>query len=159
LLNVALASSLVWSELFPAGVRSLVWVSVLVIWVGSAVFSYRKDGQNHPPQDASPLKETFAVALDHYLKGNWFESEHVLQKLLVGNPRDVDVRLMLATAWRRAGRFSEAATQLDQIECLDGSDKWELEIDRERRLIHQGRTEQASEPAAADPPAEVPDAA
>jgi hypothetical protein len=165
LLNLALMASLWWSELFSAGVRSLLWLAVVAIWVSSAVFSYRRDRRHLTPPAPDPAEDAFQEALDHYLKGNWFEAEHFLRGLLARDARDLDAGLMLATLLRRTGRPDEAARELDRLERLDGSQKWELEIGRERELLAGADIEGASgwgadpEHAAADPPTEMPDAA
>jgi len=165
LVNLALMASLLWIELFSPGVRNSVWIAVAVIWCGSAVASYRWDSRYPTRRDTAPEEDAFSEAIHHYLKGDWFESEHVLRRLLGEDPRDLDAGLMLATLLRRTGRASEAERQLDRLERLDGSEKWELEISRERELLDEARGESVTEPvqmtgaAAADPPAEMADAA
>ncbi len=165
LLNLAVMASLLWSELLTPGVRNLVWLAVVVIWGSSAVFSYWWDSRPPSPPDKGSAKDPFIEALNHYLKGNWFESEHVLLGLLAKSPRDLDAGLMLATLLRRTGRFDEAGSQLDRLERLDGSEKWELEIVRERELLEEARSDRVTgpvpqtEPGPTDSPADVPDAA
>ena len=141
LLNLALAATLLWSELLAAGVRSSVWVAVVIVWGTSALVSYRSDCRSRSSSHAPPAAGAFAEAVDHYLEGDWFQAERVLLGLLGENPRDVDVRLMLATLLRRTGRLEEAQRQLDHLERLDGSQKWELEIRRERQRLQQALTQ------------------
>ena len=43
--------------------------------------------------------------------------------------------LMLAALMRRTARADEAIEQLDLLASLDGAEKWELEIRRERELL------------------------
>jgi len=142
LVNLALTSTLWWSELFAAGVRSSVWVAVVVVWGTSVLVCYRSDRHSapHPPE-----ANAFAEAVDQYLRGDWFQSERVLLGLLGENPRDVDAGLMLATLLRRTGRVDEARGQLDRIERWEGSEKWELEIRRERELLEQDSREKAGD--------------
>jgi uncharacterized protein HemY len=166
LVNLALASTLVWSELFATGFRSSVWVAVLIVWGTSALVSYRSDRRSRSSSQAPPAAGAFAEAVDQYLKGNWFQSERVLSTLLAENPRDVDARLTLATLLRRTGRLAEAERQLDRLERLDGSKKWELEIRRERQLFEEASPQTpddesvpATEAAKSDWPRETADAA
>jgi hypothetical protein len=165
LVNLALVATLVWSELFTTGVRNSVWVATVAIWGGSAMISYLWDYRYRAASETAPAEDAFTEAQEHYLKGNWFESEHVLRDLLRGNPRDLDVGLMLATLLRRTDRREEAEIELDRLGRLDGAEKWELEISRERELLHQAEREGSSpsvEPtdtAVADPPTETADAA
>ena len=165
LANLALAGSLLWSELLAPGVRIGTWVAVAVVWACAAMISSWQERRPAVERPDGPAGEDFALALDHYLKGNWFEAEHVLGGLLRRDPRDVDAGLMLATLFRHTGRHEEASRQLERIERWEASAKWELEIGRERELLAEARAQdgQASgEPVSApskEPPAKIPDAA
>jgi len=165
LVNLALMASLLWSELFAAEVRNSVWMAVVIIWWGSALFSYRRDSCASIRAESNPAQDAYAEALDRYLQADWFESERAFRRLLEANPRDLDAGLMLATLLRRTGRPGEAERQLDRIERFDGSQKWELEILRERELLdgdRGGRAQESfsgAETAMPDPPVELADAA
>lgn len=142
LLNLGLAASLVWCELLTPGVRTVVWTTILAIWGGSLVFSSRADRRNALREEAPQPNDTFAKAIDLYLKGSWFEAESVLVDLLRRNPRDVDAGLMLATLLRHTGRCDEAAAHLDRLDRIESSVKWYWEI--------QGERQRLSEPVAQD---------
>lgn len=165
LVNLALASSLVWSELLTPGPRIGVWAAVAVVWTGSAFVSYWQQCRRPVEQAHGTAEGAFALALDHYLKGNWFEAEHVLRELLGRDPGDVDAGLTLATLFRHTGRHDEALRQLDAIERLEASGKWELEISRERELLAEVGAEdaqasgQSASAGADDPAAKISDAA
>lgn len=75
------------------------------------------------------------LAVEHYLKGDYHQAEQLFRKLLGKNQRDLDSRLMLATLLRRTKRFEYATEELDSLAKLEGSEKWELEIARERKLV------------------------
>lgn len=161
LVNLALLATLVWSELFPPGLRRLAWLLAAVFWGGSAVWSYWRDGRSRSPDDPGRWEDPFREAIDHYLQGNWLETEQALRGLLDANPRDLDAGLMLATLLRGTGRVDEAARQLDRLWRQEGSEKWELEIRRERALLDEARGQgvtQSVETTEARP-AEVADAA
>ena len=164
LVNLALAASILWSELFTAAVRNLTWAVVGGIWVVSAVFASRWDSREARPPKLSPREDPFALAMDHYLKGNWFEAEYLLSGLLAANPRDVDASLMLATLWRHTGRVDEAMEGLARLQRCEDAKKWDWEIDRERDLVDQARTRRSEPDTAAaisvtSSPAERADAA
>ncbi|HID74570.1 MAG TPA: hypothetical protein EYP56_01075 [Planctomycetaceae bacterium] len=135
LVNLGLATSLLWSELFTPAMRILVWLAVGGFWVISAVFSYRWHRQYPVGLVTAWSEGQFRQAVAHYLKGDWFEAEHVLVGLLQRDPRDVDATLMLATLLRHTRRLGEAGACLSRLERLDGAEKWELEIRRERELL------------------------
>jgi hypothetical protein len=150
LVNLALAASILWSELFPAGLRSLIWAVVGGVWVISAILASRWDSREARPQNSSPREDPFALAMDHYLKGNWFEAEYLLSGLLAACPRDVDASLMLVTLWRHTGRFEEALDGLARLERCQDAEKWRWEIGRERDLVCQAQKGRGEpDPAAA----------
>ncbi|HOM17750.1 MAG TPA: hypothetical protein PK777_02195 [Thermoguttaceae bacterium] len=70
------------------------------------------------------------------------------------NPRDVEARLMIATLFRHTRRWEEASRQLDQLERLEASRAWTLEIHRERERIRQAKAQAQTpdETAISNPP-------
>ncbi len=148
LLNGAVLVSFLWTELVPPVARNLAWLAVGVVWVGSGVFAWLWDCQQTACGDAAAgtSADAFAEALDHYLKGSWFEAECVLGELLRRDPRDIEAGLMLASLLRHTGRFDEAAGHLDRIERFEGGQKWGLEIRRERQYLNEARQAHASQP-------------
>jgi hypothetical protein len=164
-LNLALLGSFGWSELIaPRGLRVL-WLTLGVVWVASAAIAWVGSRRQGSRVQAGSPPDAFEPALDHYLRGDWFQAERLLVDLLRSSPRDLDARLMLASLWRHTGRLDEAAAQLDLLTRLEGAEKWEWEVRGERELLRQAR-ERADGPDAAeacrnstDPPAEMTDAA
>jgi hypothetical protein len=161
LLNVALLGTFVWSELITQGLRSALWLLLAGAWMTSALLTARWSRRQRETGQTDATNDAFSEALDHYLKGNWFETERVLNNLLRQDSRDVDARLMLATLLRHRGRLDEAAEQLELLTKLEGGEKWEWEIRRERELLAQARTdnrqqaEQQPGGTSADPPSEI----
>ena len=152
--NLTLSATLLWSELLTPGMRTLAWGVVVAVWIGSAVISYRWDRRHGSALAPNPAADGYEEALDHYLKGEWLETEQTLARLLRRNPRDADAGLLLATLWRHTGRLDEAARQLDRLECLDAAVKWAVEIGRERQLLAELGSEPAEPQATADEPAD-----
>jgi len=146
MVNVALAASLLWSELLPPRVRTGAWVAVAVLWLGSATFSRLRERHGAVGPEKSPAGDLYVEATEHYLKGNWFESECRLRELLRHNPRDLEAGLMLATLLRHTGRLGEAAQQLERLERFDGWERWGMEIGRERACLAAARDEGAVGP-------------
>ena len=60
LVDLSLAAGLVWDELLPTGLRSLVWVAVAVFWVGSAGYSYRAERRKAAPAPLPALPSSSA---------------------------------------------------------------------------------------------------
>jgi hypothetical protein len=139
LLNVTLLGSFFWTDLIAPNFRILCWLTLGVVWGGSAVLAgwwNRRLAAREAPEVGQDL---FNEARDHYLQGHWFEAEGALGRLIRRNSRDIEARLMLATLYRHTKRREEAARQLDLLVRLEGARKWELEIGRERTLLAESR--------------------
>ena len=146
--NLAILGSFYWVELLPGSLLTLVWLAIGLFWLGSALFSCRSNGCGRSEADGGDSEtESFCEAIEHYLRGNWYESQRVLGNLLRRNPRDLEAGLMWATVLRHAGRVDEAGEQLDRLELFEGHHKWGMEICRERELLAQLRQEKLEETA------------
>jgi tetratricopeptide (TPR) repeat protein len=139
--DLLVLASFGWSELIAPGLRSGVWVAFGVFWVAAAGWSMRQGRRRLAAEELNPRENGFTEALDHYLKGDYYQAEHVLEELLRRNLRDVDARLMLATLLRHTGRLDEATRELDTLVRLEGAGKWQWEIERERVLLAETKTE------------------
>ena len=146
LVNLALTSSLIWSELTTSGMRIISWVLVFSFWVISAMAAYgwqreqisRSQGERRRKEYEIPLAE----GIQYYLQKNWYEAERIFRLLLRRNSRDTDSRLMLAALLRHTERYDEAQIQLDRLRMTEGSQKWDLEIEQEQRLLREARSEE-----------------
>ena len=143
-LDLLLLVSFGWSELIGQNVRILLWVAFGVFWIVAAGWSARQCRRRTAAGNPDAREDHFTEALDHYLKGDSYQAEHVLEGLLRRNLRDVDARLMLATLLRHAGRIDEAAGQLDTLARFEGAGKWEWEIREERKLLEEVKTQKAT---------------
>jgi hypothetical protein len=133
-----------WSELIGHGLRSTLWVAFGVVWAVAAGWSAREYRRRAAAGTPDPQEDAFAEALDHYLKGDYYQAERVLEDLLRRNVRDLDARLMLATLLRHTGRLDEAVRQLDTLARFEGAGKWEQEILEERRLLAEAKSRKAT---------------
>ena len=143
-LDLLLLISFGWSELIGPGLRSASWAGFGVFWVVAAGWSARQCGRRAAAGNPNTCEDAFTEALDHYLKGDYYQAEHVLEGLLRRNLRDVDARLMLATLLRHTGRLYEATQQLDTLARFEGAGKWELEMRRERELLAGAKAPKAT---------------
>jgi predicted Zn-dependent protease len=143
-LDLLVLATFGWSELIAPGLRSAWWAVFGLFWIGGAAWSAVCCRRRAAAERPSPAGDDFAEALDHYLKGDYYQAEHVLERLLRQNLRDVDARLMLATLLRHTGQLEDAARQLDTLVRLEGAGKWQWEIKRERALLAEARTEKAT---------------
>lgn len=143
LVNLALTSSVVWTDLLSSTVRLVVWSALLVLWAVS--FWVTKIGGWGPWAELPIEEDLYADAQSQYLQGNWFGAESLLNRMLERSPRDVDSRLMLATLKRHTGRLNEAVEQLNQLERLDDADRWQNEIETERKILARLQNDDVTE--------------
>ncbi len=146
MLNAALLGTLVWRELIPGDVRNALWLAIGLFWAAGAVYSAFFESDIPPHKRFDPTDDPFPKAIAQYLKGNWYEAERTLAALLRHDVRDVQARLLLAVLLRRVGRLEEAERQLDTLARFETADEWQLEIQRERQLIHSKQTGGLNEP-------------
>jgi tetratricopeptide (TPR) repeat protein len=134
-LNLLLLSSLVWMELAGPAALRLAWLGLGLSWGGISLWSL----WHGPPESQAALpageQDLFPRALNEYLRGNWFEAEVCLSRLLEAEPGDVDSRLLLASLLRRSGRWEAARRELERLERFERAAKWGLEIGRERQRL------------------------
>jgi hypothetical protein len=94
--------------------------------------SDRHDEANTSPDISDEL---FLDARNQYLKGNWFESESIINQILAESPHDIETRLLLLTLLRHTNRIEEALVQITDIQKWDGVKQWEFEITKELELL------------------------
>jgi len=136
-LNVALLTSFGWRELVAPPVRIALWTGLAIAWATAAAATELWNRRRDAPQNLVRSQDCFAEAVQCYLKEDYYRAECLLKDLLGRDHRDVDARLMLATLMRRTGRFREAGDQLDLLARIDGAEKWDLEIRRERNVLRE----------------------
>jgi hypothetical protein len=137
LVNLAVVSTFVWTELVGPWSRLGVWVLLVLVWGASLALSFRQLLGVNPADSAEAAEDLFRRAGREYLSGNWIEAELLLTQVIRLNGKDVDAQLMLASLLRRTGQLTEAAARLRRLESTDGSDKWASEIARERLLLDE----------------------
>lgn len=135
LLNLSMVSSFIWPGVLGESTSGLLWLTTLTLWGVSLWRSYRFLPELCLAQTGPVVEDLFLQAQAEYLRGNWFEAQGILEKLMRAEPRDVDARLMLCTIFRRMKRWERAREQLAQLATVPGSEKWLEEIYRERELI------------------------
>ena len=135
LLQVALVTSFIWQELVPIELRATTWVTLGCVWLVSAAKSYRNLPYLSGQRYHDSIDALYHEAQTEYLKGNWYQAEALLQRVLREDVGDVDARLMLASLYRHVRRTGEAREQLRQLERFKLARKWQLEIRQEFELL------------------------
>jgi thioredoxin-like negative regulator of GroEL len=84
----------------------------------------------------------FLDARNQYFKGNWFESEAIINQILTESPHDIEARLLLITLLRHTNRIEKALVQITDIQKWDNVKQWDFEIKRELELLESKLTSQ-----------------
>jgi len=77
---------------------------------------------------ARPTDALFIKARNQYLKGNWYETESLIQQIMDKFPTDLEAKLLSISLLRHQGRLEEALIAITEIQKWDDSEKWEFEI-------------------------------
>src|SRR5215475_10684356 len=137
LVNLAVVSTFVWTELIGPWSRIGVWGLLLLAWTGSLSLSFRQLWLRDPAEIRAKAEDLFRRAQGEYLSGNWIGAERLLMEVLQLDRQDVDAQMLLVSLLRRTGQLAEAADQLRRLGATEGSEKWRSEIERERRLLEE----------------------
>jgi len=85
----------------------------------------------------------FLDARNQYFKGNWFESEAIINQILTESPHDIEARLLLITLLRHTNRIEKSLIQITEIQKWDNVKQWDFEIKRELELLELKLTSQS----------------
>jgi hypothetical protein len=145
-LNLAIATTWLWPEWLSAWERLFLWCGLAAIWLFGLSVAPRRPAASSDTAG----EDLFIRATNEYLKGNWYETEALLEQMLRADSRDVEARLMQATLFRRTGRFDEARRSLVRLSREPLARQWTEEVRREWELLEaptDRQTEDESQPA------------
>jgi tetratricopeptide (TPR) repeat protein len=133
ILNIAILATLVWPEWLAVWfVRSL-WVLLAFSGLWSFSVSFFSKTSLQPRLPSVECDNLFEEAQLDYLKGQYYEAEATLHRILASGTEDVEAALLLASVLRRTGRFRQAIDCLGRLERLDSARYWTQEIADVRR--------------------------
>jgi hypothetical protein len=146
LVNLLLTTTFLWPSLLGSGSSTAVfnivgWLTVLCFWGVALVATWHRLPRLLPGADSRGNDTLLLRAQTEYLKGNWYNAERLLLRLLEDSPRDADAHLLMASLYRRTRRKDEAQRHLYVLEKIAGGTKWLFEIDCERALLAQMHSE------------------
>lgn len=147
LLDMAIVTTWIWSELVDLPVSIGIWTATIAVWIVATASA----ASTFPApifRGTDPAADTlFVKARDAYLARDWLTAETRLRAVLALAPTDGEAQLLLATLLRRVGRSSEAQRALDQLARSDSGAPWQTAIARERVLLdHTDRDEEPDSP-------------
>lgn len=92
-------------------------------------------GESEPVVSPDISDKLFLDARNQYFKGNWYESESIINQILTESPHDIEARLLLITLLRHTNQIEQALIQITEIQKWDNVKQWDFEIKRELELL------------------------
>lgn len=148
-LDVAVITTWIWSELVDLQVSVGIWTSVAAVWLVATVSALASFPPPIPRARDDAADALYVKARDAYLARDWLAAETKLRALLVVAPTDGEAQLLLATLLRRVGRVGEAKTALEKLARSDSGAVWQAAIAREVSRIADAGQNDTDEPPAA----------
>ncbi|MFN7292749.1 MAG: hypothetical protein ACK5T6_19365, partial [Pirellula sp.] len=91
-------------------------------------------------------ERSFRLAQESYLQGSYFEAEQYLLKNLTINESDIESALLLASVYRRSGKFQESLDTLSQLQLKERSARWATEILVEKEKVVRSKRQSSIVP-------------
>ncbi len=138
-LNALLVLRHLLPQWLPASLVSLTfWVGVVAWLVKSSRQMRELRGLLHP-REVTEAPDRFAEGQSAYLRGDWKVAEEALTATLRTEPRDPPALLLLIGLYRITDRIDAAEVLLGEMEKLECTAGWELEIEAQRSRIDRDR--------------------
>lgn len=149
-----LLATFVWPDWVAASLLRLLWLVAVATWSVATVRNCMFLPRLLATCDAHS-SQTLVTAQHEYLRGNWFDAEASVLKVLQHHPRDAEALLLLVGILRRTQRFQPALRRLRQLELLQSAAIWHFEIQREKVWISRAMA-QDQQPSEQDTPDQEP---
>lgn len=151
-----LLATFVWPDWIAVSLLRLLWMVAAATWSVATVRNCMYLPRLLATCDAHSSL-TLVGAQQEYLRGNWFDAEASVLKVLRHHPRDAEALLLLVGILRRTQRFQPALRRLRQLESLQSAAMWHFEIQREKAWISRAMTQEQEPPAPEQPEQEQPE--
>ena len=135
--NLLLTASWMWTEWFGPSTLLTSWTLFGVTWIFSTFIALWKWSEWVGPAERKNSEDLFPLAQSQYLKGDWYEAESILGRLIQLDPLDIESHLMLTSIYRRTQRVKLARRTLKYLERLEDSHQWLLETRLEREKLNR----------------------
>ena len=146
-----LLATFVWPDWVAVSLLRLLWLIAVGTWSVATVRNCMYLPRLLATCDAHS-SQALISAQREYLRGNWFDAEASVLKVLHHHPRDAEALLLLVGILRRTQRFQPALRRLKQLELLQSAAMWHFEMQRERVWITRAMAQEKE--AAEDEPTE-----
>lgn len=139
--SLLLLATFVWPEWIAPLLVNTLWLAFVVFWLAEtarSLWTFKSLSAANGQCDSADFLE----AQKHYIRGNWFEAEAILLRIIQHTPRDAETQLLLASVLRHTRRWQAALRRLDQLEFLQAASGWRFEIQQERALLERAMAEE-----------------
>jgi tetratricopeptide (TPR) repeat protein len=150
-LDVAILTTWIWSELVGFQVSIAIWTAVGAVWLAATASAIASFPPPIPTARDDAADALYGTARDAYLARDWLAAETKLRALLVLAPTDGEAQLLLATLLRRVGRDAEARKALEKLSRSDSGHGWQSAIARELALLGRAGQNDTARAAGGEP--------
>jgi len=128
-----------WSQWFPAWLVNATAFLVAFVSVGhglrTILFGEAASQASLASDSREEIESSFRLAQESYLQASYFEAEQYLLKNLAIDESDIESALLLASVYRRAGKYQDALETLNQLQLKERAVRWESEILVEKEKV------------------------
>jgi tetratricopeptide (TPR) repeat protein len=139
-----------WTSWYPGWLVNLATIALVVISIGHGakriMFGESVAGSELTLDSLEEAERSFRMAQESYLQGSYFEAEQQLLKNLAINESDIESALLLASVYRRSGKFRESLETLSQLQLKERSARWTTEILVEKEKVLRSKRHSNSGP-------------
>ncbi len=128
---LSVVATWVWPQWLSGWMVRSLWIGLGIGWPGLLVLQGITQKSQSSKPDQKSLEQSFRAAQAEYLRGNYFQAEAFLHRLLSLAPEDAEALLLMSSVLRRTQRPKQALDRLQQLERLEASSRWSLELHQE----------------------------
>jgi len=149
-LDAAIVTTFLWSELVEVQVTIGLWTAAAAIWIVATISAVAAFPSALASGRDAMVDAMFVAARDAYLARDWLTAESKLRAALELSPTDGEAQLLLATLLRRVGRLDEARGALQKLARSDSGGPWRSAITRELDFLARRSERSSDEVSSAD---------
>ena len=149
-LDAAIVTTFLWSELVEVQVTIGLWTAAAAIWIVATISAVAAFPSALASGRDAMVDAMFVAARDAYLARDWLTAESKPRAALELSPTDGEAQLLLATLLRRVGRLDEARGALQKLARSDSGGPWRSAITRELDLLARRSERSSDEVSSAD---------
>lgn len=149
-LDAAIVTTFLWSELVEVQVSIGLWTAAAAIWIVTTISAVAAFPTALASGRDAMADAMFVAARDAYLARDWLTAESKLRAALELSPTDGEAQLLLATLLRRVDRLDEARDALQKLARSDSGGPWRSAIARELDLLARRSERSSGEVSPAD---------